>query len=380
MNSYFPISKLIGFSAALLLLPLFAKIAPSHAAEEKPRWEMEWDKTLKAAEKDGPLSIYVPGGDFEKVIQAFQKKYPSVKVSPVPSGLDVAVRILAERRAEKYLADIVVTGPGTPYYVLYKAKALDPIKAALIFPEVLDESKWWEGRHHYVDPEREYVFVFIGPVSRGSIFYNTKLVNPQEFKSYRDLLNPKWKAKIVSIDTRIPGAARLGLREIYHVPQLGPDFIRRLFTEMDVAITRDERQAVDWLSIGKFALCLFCTDARNAKKQGLPLDEFDTTKWLETPTVSPGGASTIVLLNRAPHPNAAKLFINWLLSREGQTNFQNVMNTPDTLYESMRADIPKDSIPAEYRRKEGVKYVMMATPERADHAPVEKLLKEIFKP
>lgn len=353
--------------------------APTVAADRDP-WEVEWPQTLRAAEKEGSVSIYLSSsGDFEKVLQVFQKRYSRIRVSAVVGGLHVATRILAERRAEKYLADVVITGPGTPYYVLYHGKVLDPIRPLLVLSEVADESKWWQGKHHYVDPERHYVLVFIGPVARGRIYYNTNLVKPAEFKSYGDLLQPKWKGRLLMMDPRAPGSARLGLREIYHMPELGSKFIRRLLTEMDLVLTRDSRQAADWLAVGRFPLCLYCSDARYAKAQGLPVDELDTTRWVEIPTVSPGGTSTIVYVNRAPHPNAAKVFANWLLSREGQITFHRIMNTPDTLFESMREDIPKDSIPPEHRRKKEIPYTMMATPERADHAPIEKLLKELLK-
>jgi ABC-type Fe3+ transport system substrate-binding protein len=84
-------------------------------------------------------------------------------------------------------------------------------------------------------------------------------------------------------------------------------------------------------------------------------------------------------MNQAPHPNAARLFVNWLLSREGQLSFQKVMNSADLLVESMRVDIAKDAIPAPQRRVAGVKYIIMDTPERSNQEPVNKLLKEIIK-
>jgi hypothetical protein len=84
-------------------------------------------------------------------------------------------------------------------------------------------------------------------------------------------------------------------------------------------------------------------------------------------------------MKQAPHPNAARVFINWFLSREGQTAYQEIMHTGGEYVESMREDIPKDSIPADYRRRKGVKYVPMFTPERMDAAPVVKLFKETVK-
>jgi ABC-type Fe3+ transport system substrate-binding protein len=84
-------------------------------------------------------------------------------------------------------------------------------------------------------------------------------------------------------------------------------------------------------------------------------------------------------MNNAPHPNAAKVFINWLLSRDGQASFQKIMNTPDLVMESLRLDISKEPIPAEKRRKPGVNYILMDTPERSNQEPVSKLLKTIIK-
>ncbi len=85
----------------------------------------------------------------------------------------------------------------------------------------------------------------------------------------------------------------------------------------------------------------------------------------------------IVLINRAPHPNAAKLFINWYLSREGQMTWQRAMNTVVLeASDSMRIDIPKDDVLADSKRLEGVKYRVMAF---RDPKPSLKLLREILR-
>jgi hypothetical protein len=88
--------------------------------------------------------------------------------------------------------------------VLYPAKALDPIKPALILPEVIDQSKWWEGKHHYMDPEGSHIFVFLGSDDMPNLFYNKNLVDPREFKSYWDMVNAKWRGKIL-----VPNQTRL---------------------------------------------------------------------------------------------------------------------------------------------------------------------------
>lgn len=354
----------------------------------KPLWageadasKVQWEKTLTAAREEGRLVVHMsPTANVEKVVQAFRQKFPEIQLATaVDRAGRFALRIMTERRAGKYLWDLCLCGPTAPYNVLLPAKALDPVRSHLILPEVLDESKWWGGKHHYVDPENQYIFVFIGTVGSGSVFYNKNLVQPSEFHSYGDLLHPKWKGKILALDPRAPGPQRAGVRGLYHIPELGPKFLRRLFGEMNVTLSRDERQAADWLVVGRFSICLFCADAVNARNQGLPVDEFETVAWKETPTVSPGGTGSIILLNRAPHPNAAKVFINWLLSPEGQVIYQKFVNTTDTTAESMRIDIPKDPIPPMRRRKEGIPYITMHSPERADQTPIDKFLNDIFK-
>ncbi len=366
-------------SIALLLLAISVTMDPVKAGEAKPVWQVEWEKTVDAAKKEGKLSVYFwQGGNLEKVIQTFQKKYPEIQVTTVGGrGSSFVVRLTTELRAGKYLADVCMCGVTSPYEVLHKrAKVLEPIRSFFILPEVLDESKWWQGKHHFQDPEGQYIFAYWGRPSATRISYNANLVNPTEFKSYWDLVHSRWKGKIVAID---PNESAGGWRALYYKPELGAEFLKRLFGEMDVTMTRQDRQATDWLAIGKFALGLFLRDIPEAKAQGLPVDEFKDSNFKEPPSLDTGANGTIALLKQAPHPNAAKLFINWFLSREGQITYQEMMNTRLDYVESMREDIPKDPIPVDYRRRKGVKYVPMFIPEHMDPAPLLKLYKEILK-
>ena len=86
----------------------------------------------------------------------------------------------------------------------------------------------------------------------------------------------------------------------------------------------------------------------------------------------------LALMNRAPHPNAAKVFVNWLLSREGQSAFQRIISTPGEAKNSRRIDVPKDHIPASERRVDGVKYFDGDDLNSRDITPVTKLMDEIF--
>ena len=351
------------------------------AAEPRQNWQSEWEKTVQGAKKEGKLSLYLYGGEGElsAVAQLFQKKYPEVNVTTVTGrGSQLAPKIMAERRAGKFLVDAFIGGATTPYEVLYRAKILDPVRDALILPEILDESKWWQSRHHYMDAENKYIFLFLGNVSE-YISYHTKSVNPGELRSYWDFLQPKWKGKILSRDPRISGSQRIGLRMFYHTPELGAEFIRRLYGEMDVTLTREIRQATDWLANGKFPICFFCSEILKAKNQGLPVDELPTARWKESRAISAGNKGSLVLPSQPPNPNAARLFVNWLLSREGQTAFQRAANTSTNSEESMRVDISKEMVRADIRRIEGVNYILAEKPEFMDMAPIYDLVNKALE-
>ncbi|HEX7232668.1 MAG TPA: hypothetical protein VF452_19935, partial [Candidatus Binatia bacterium] len=94
-------------------------------------------------------------------------------------------------------------------------------------------------------------------------------------------------------------------------------------------------------------------------------------------TIGGGGSSVLALINRAPHPNTAKLFINWYLSRQGQALWQHVMNAKEVeASDSMRIDISKDGVLPDGKRVAGREYQVIGF---LDPEPVQKLLQEVLK-
>jgi iron(III) transport system substrate-binding protein len=362
-------------AAALLAAMTLALTADARA---QSNWQGEWEKTQRAAEAEGQLTHYGCCYDFDRVLDGFKKQFPKIKVvSVVGSGGQLAARILAERRGEKYIPDVVSAGANTLHDALYKARVLDPIKPALILPEVLEQTKWYQGEHRYIDPERRYIFAFVANSQSGQIIYNVKLVQPAEFQSYWDLVNPKWKSKITALDPTSFGMGAT-LQFFYYNPELGPPFIKKLYGEMQLVLSRDARQMTDWLSTGKFSLCIRCnagSEVGKAVQQKLPIGYLDTEDWKEGGSSSAAGG-TLALVDRAPHPNAAKLFVNWFLSREGQIALQK-FGRPDA-HNSRRIDIPKDEVDAYNRLDENKKYFDLAKPEYQDLTPIIKLVKEVL--
>jgi iron(III) transport system substrate-binding protein len=346
-------------SALFLAASLFLDRISLIAAESRPMWQAEWDKAVKAAEEEGALAIYMTQA-FEPVFrEVFQKQYPKIKVSTVTGrGFQLAQRIMSERRGEKYIPDIYIGGNVTPLTVFHKAKILEPIKTLLVLPEVVDPTVWFEGKHHYNDPEGRYIFIFEGTPRSGDITYNTKLVNPSELRSYRDLLDPKWKGKIVTVDPLISGPINAAQIFFYKHPDLGPEFLRRLYAETNITIVRSDVQLMDWLSIGKFALGFGSRDVDDAIAQGLPVYQFLPGHMKEGSSLAAYNG-TLSFFNRAPHPNAAKVAVNWLLSREGQTTWLDYNAKTVGQYDSLREDISKDKVTELARRAKGGKYLTM---------------------
>jgi ABC-type Fe3+ transport system substrate-binding protein len=361
-----------------LLAPLLWVIAFRSDVFGAETWQEEWNRTVKAAEQEGQVVLYSLSEIGDAIANSgFQKKFPKIKISVVAArGGEHVSRIMAERRAGKFLADIGNLGNTSPY-TLYRSKALDPIGSAFILPEVKDESKWWHGKQQFIDPEGRYILVYVG-APLFLVGYNTKLVDPDGFKSYWDLLDPKWKGKIVAFDPKAGGFAATRDRFFYHNLELGPAFLRRLFGEMALTLYARFPQGEDWLAAGKYALCLCRHQSLSeAKAQGLPVDLIEPAAFKEGVGVETR-AKTLVLMNQAPHPNATKVFLNWFLSREGQTDFQKTSaKYIDAGAEgSLRMDISKNDIPPRNRLNPGVKYLPQWNPEYFDMKPIAKLISD----
>jgi iron(III) transport system substrate-binding protein len=351
--------------------------APPGFAGESPRWKEEWQRTIEGAKKEGQVMLY--GGQeisHPEILAAFNKEFPFIKVLTAAGRAgDLMARVVAERRADKYLVDVFASGPNGPR-MLYVNKILDPIAPAFVLPEVTDASKWYGGKHWYADPETQHIFMFEGTINTTGISYNTKLAQAAEIGSYLDLLKPRWKGKLLSMDPR--GAAMpTQVLMLYYKAGLGAEFLRRFYTETEITLFRDRRQGTNWLATGKFPVCWLCRDIDRAKEQGLPVDEIAPDRLKEGMSIGGGASSVMVLINRAPHPNAAKVFINWYLSRQGQTVWQRVMNKKELEpSDSMRIDIPKDDVLPDARRIEGRHYDVIGF---LDPEPVQKFIQEVIK-
>jgi len=339
-------------------VPVVPPTATPTAVPQATGFEADWAALQAAAREEGEMQLFASGGFGsvidEKVLPFFTEKFGIKVVNSSGSSRQEADRVLAERAAGVYSLDVWIGGSGTSTTRLIPGNVLDPVIDLIIHPEVLDDSAWWGGNGLiYADTARTHVIGFMGNGGYyPEITFNTDLVNEAEITSFYDVLDPKYKGKIIMQDPRLGGT--LNTTTFYYVhPKLGDKFLTKLMTEMDPVIVDDARTAAEELALGKYAFCLFSCQREVGKlaKQGLPVKNEVSHLLDEGPMISMGSGA-IFSVNRPPHPNAQKLFINWFLSKEGQMLMQQ-SNGED----SARLDIPKDDVFPENLRQPGVDYV-----------------------
>jgi len=228
------------------------------AAQAPANWKADWEATQRAAEKEAKLVIYgPPGADQQKLYtEVFQQAFPKIRVNYTPGRISELIsRIMAEQRAGMRQADLVLGGTDILLGTLKDKGLLQPIRPALVLPEVLDANAWFKGKLWFADNEDKFVAMWRAvPYTAACI--NTNLVKANELKSYWDLLQPKWKSKIVSQDLRI-GSARNQMYTVYYRKDLGAEYLKRLYGEMDVTISRQK-------------VCPWCRSTSKASPRSAP--------------------------------------------------------------------------------------------------------------
>jgi iron(III) transport system substrate-binding protein len=310
--------------AKLLILIFF----PAALFAQEKAWEKEWNGIVAAAKKEG--RAVVAGWIDPEVRREVPAKFTARFGIPIEylagRASETSARLRAERQAGLYTVDVFLVGIDTVATILYPQKMLDPIRHLLILPEVVDPTKWRKGGLWFVDPEEKYVLRLFNYLT-GVAHINTDQVKPSEFQSVKYLLDPKWKEKISIIDPTVPGGGNTAAEFFL---QLGEDFVKKLYIDQKPVLSRDRRQMAEWVARGKTPISL---NAEVDELKRLRDDGFPVTTLYSLPDF-PGTVSAawgqVVMLNQAPHPNAARLFINWIASREGLEAFSRAAGAAPT--------------------------------------------------
>ena len=320
-------------------------------------FQTKWQQLIKAAQAEGKVNTFLCcplGREGEKtLIPTFEKKFKVKVINSTGRSSQQRQKIGAERRAGRFTLDVWAGGPSLSNINLVKKGILRPLRPLFIHPDLVDESKWWGGKMAWFDAEEKYQLMMVADGGHSDIGYNTKLVNPAEFESYWDLLKPKWKGKLVMFDPRVGGGGGDNVF-LYFNKDLGPKFIQKLLTEMKVFFLTDARKIADLVANGAFAMAPFRGGREfvKLKKLGLPVEPEFPKVLKEGVALSSSGAGLFAVSN-PPHPNAQKLFVNWLLSREGQSLLQKDMGS-----DSLRIDIDKSDVDRSDLRRKGIKYFL----------------------
>jgi ABC-type Fe3+ transport system substrate-binding protein len=369
-------SALAAVAGLLLLLAAYAAPAATPTPRAAPgtatkppssNFNREWAELIEAARREGRLDMLgwaawtSESGTFIKLVKAFEKEFGILVKSSRGSTTDQVERVLAERRAGVYTMDVVIGGGGTFTKNLIPSGVLAPIKPLLFHPEVVKESLWKSGRHLYMDPGQQYVLIIGARNAPVGISINTKLVRPGEIKSFWDLLNPKWRGRIVAYHP-IATRQEVTYSQVYHDKKSGPEFLRRLFSEAKLNYVTTVREFSEGLAGGARAVGFLegaaQREIREMKRQGLPVNLFFSYDIGRDIALANPGGSIMGVFGKAPHPNALRLFVNWLLTREVQLQFNRV----DGDYESLRADVSNDAVVPELRLPKNF-YIPEADPQ-----------------
>lgn len=351
----------------LLILTILSLLVGATAEQA---WSTDWDKTVTAAKQEGKVTIYTSSGpgQLAALRDGFRKAFGLDIESVSGRGAELREKLFRERQSGMYLADLFMMGASGMLLDLKPAGVLDPIKPMLVLPELVDPKAWWKGGPIYQDREQAYVIGFCF-FPQPPILANTDSVKPGDIKSHADLLNPRWKGKILMNDPTTTGAGQEWFQMVSKA--LGLEFMKRLKNQQPVII-RDLRQQTEWVARGKYALLLGPQKAAVAELMaaGTPI-EYLTTSDVNWGTSNPGN---MCLINRPAHPYAVKVFINWLLSREGQTIY-----TKSFLIQSARLDVPTDYLDPQTLRHSGVDYVNATHEDFAlELKAIAKEAKDIF--
>jgi ABC-type Fe3+ transport system substrate-binding protein len=324
------------------MLAVLALAAPVAAQD----WTTEWRRVVAEAEKEGELVLNSQANQAarEFLLREWPKAYPKIALSlSVFTEPQILARVRTERQAEKYLwdASVAVSSAG---YAFAREGALDPVLPELIDPDVNKPELWGGWNEAFVDAQKEYVFSITAYVA--SPFYNALTIAPEKIArlGLKTMLDPEYIGKITWHEPTIAGGGRT-YAQLLHI-QLGDDGLRKLLIDQKTVFVQQQHQVVEamargtaWIGIGPPVRSLI----QPFLQAGVKTDVRPFGNTPDRGVLSIGG-SAVYVFNRRPHPNATKVFVNWLLSRDVQHGYAKA-----TDQRSRRRDVPEtaepDSIP-----------------------------------
>jgi ABC-type Fe3+ transport system substrate-binding protein len=304
--------SLVAAAATLTLTASFA------LAQSKPA---DWDKIVEAAKKEGKVVASIPpSSELRKGMEiAFTRRY-GIGVEFVPArGGAIVQRMVSEAKSGVQYFDLHIGGTESVVSAMLPENILEPVEPFFILPEVKDPKQWWGG-HIWVDNAKRYIYNFVA-YQRVSLWSNPNEYKPAEFNSFDDLLNPKLHGRIGISDPRTPGSGSSMWSHMNYIK--GEEYLKK-FVGQKLFVTRDLRLLAENLARGKIAVTsgIGYSEFQPFIKANLPVTPLPVPK---EGLYASGGYGHLVILKNQPHPNATRVFVNWLLGRDGQEIFARAM-------------------------------------------------------
>jgi len=279
-------------------------LATGAVAAPSPRVEAASDADLlAAARKEGALTWYGVDLPYNQVIvELFKARHPEIKLEAwLSGGLQVAQKFVAQKEARQDVADCLTAGVAELFPEYRRRGFLAPIG---MLPNAAALPPWTR------DPNDCYFFY--GSFKVGIIF-NERLLRPDEVPtSYRELADPKWAGRVAIVDPSTGGFGLPFFRFVAAQPSLGPGWIKSFGSNRPLLSFRAS-QLTEAVATGMRPIGLLRdTEAQGAKARGAPVG-FRIAKEGFLLHLMP-----IAISSTAPHPNAARYFVNWLMSANTQ--------------------------------------------------------------
>lgn len=326
--------------------------APPRSALPATDLQKKWDEAVVAAKSEGELLIYLnaPTSERDLLQDAFNKKFGIKLNIVIGSGSVISSRFNTEYRSGVHQVDVFLAGASSSMNAKEQG-FLAPVEPILMLPEVADPSVWFGQGLPMFDKEG-MILTFLTQVIP-PVIYNKNMVKEGQITSYLDLLKPEWKGKMVLFDPTISGASRAWAGRLTQAlgVEKANEFLTALVTQQDILVTREMGQQLEWVARGKFPLAIFPQTPAVSQylRVGAPIE---AAPFKEITGVSPSNG-VLALPKYPPHPNATVVFVNWLLSREGQALVVKGMGVP-----SARLDVPPEGVNPMFVIKPGQKLFM----------------------
>jgi iron(III) transport system substrate-binding protein len=308
-------------------------IGGTAAAQQDWPGKADWDKTVAAAKKEGHVVISGPvGNSWRGVLTSFSKEY-GIKVDfTAAHGADFWPRYEQEQKLGKSLWDLRISAPDlNSYALLARGDRIADLRAMLVLPEVTNDKSWYGGYDSiYSDKAKKY-FIGFGLIGGPLAWVNRDIIPESELSSMQQLIDPKFKGKVTTLDWR-GGSASNNFALLLADPKYGPDYIRTLVMTNGIVVTNNSRQQVDWLVRGNYPIAISVTSNILFNMQDTGLGQ--NVKPLPGPLKYSSSFGGLIAFQNAPNPNAAKVYANWILTRETQDKIAKAAN-----YNSRRTDV-----------------------------------------